>query len=172
MALPIDTLNSLSCATDKDAWEKIVEMALGTMARPIETSEASAAYSQISNREDEISLLDMYLSNCAWELWHSFENCVERTSSRLASFWAEGDQAKAILILDGLSLRELPMLISGAKAHGFALHHTGAYGSELPGDTTPFANALGFSARASLQNNNAKSNKFPDAFLETRPCRQ
>lgn len=41
--------------------------------------------------------------------------------------------AKAVLILDGLSLRELPWLLQGAKERGFKLHEVSASASELPG---------------------------------------
>ena len=78
---------------------------------------------------------------------------VERTSDRLARWWAEPYSAKAVLILDGLSLRELPWLLQGAKERGFTLHEVTANASELPGETNEFAQALGFGSRSQLQNN-------------------
>ena len=57
-------------------------------------------------------------------------------------WWRETYGAKAVLILDGLSLRELPWLLQGAKAHGFTTHEVSANASELPGETDEFARAL------------------------------
>jgi len=78
---------------------------------------------------------------------------LKRTSDRLARWWSEPYSAKAVLILDGLSLRELPWLIQGAKERGFTLHEVTANASELPGETNEFAQALGFGSRSQLQNN-------------------
>ena len=78
---------------------------------------------------------------------------VERTSDRLARWWTEPYSAKAVLILDGLSLRELPWLLQGAKERGFTLHEVTANAPELPGETNEFAQALGFGSRSQLQNN-------------------
>ena len=58
-----------------------------------------------------------------------------------------------VLVLDGLSLRELPWLLQGAKERGFTLHEVSANASELPGETNEFARALGFGSRSQLQNN-------------------
>jgi len=71
----------------------------------------------------------------------------------LVRWWAEPFSAKAVLILDGLSLRELPWLLQGAKKHGFTTHEVAACASELPGETDAFAHALGFTSRSRLQNN-------------------
>jgi hypothetical protein len=58
-----------------------------------------------------------------------------------------------VLLLDGLSLRELPWLIEGAEKRGFTLHSVTATASELPSETNAFARALGFGSRSQLQNN-------------------
>jgi hypothetical protein len=86
-------------------------------------------------------------------LWQAFGDTVERTSDRLARWWAEPYSAKAVLILDGLSLRELPWLLQGAKERGFTLHEVSANASELPGETNEFARHWALAAAASLQNN-------------------
>ena len=76
---------------------------------------------------------------------------------RLIRWWNESgygnSKAKAVLILDGLSLRELPWLLQGAKQRGFILDEVTADVSELPGETNMFAQALGFNSRSQLQNN-------------------
>jgi hypothetical protein len=86
-------------------------------------------------------------------LWEAFGEVVERTSDRLARWWGEPFSARAVLILDGLSLRELPWLLQGAQSHGFALSAVAATASELPGATNEFAQALGWPSRSQLQNN-------------------
>ena len=69
-------------------------------------------------------------------------------------WWAEPFSAKAVLILDGLSLRELPWLLQGAEQRGFTLHgEVEVTASELPGETDEFARALGFASRSKLQSN-------------------
>ena len=65
--------------------------------------------------------MDNFLSASGWDLWNSFGDSVERTSDRLARWWVEPFSAKAVLILDGLSLRELPWLLQGAKERGFTI---------------------------------------------------
>ena len=47
----------------------------------------------------------------------------------------------------------MPWLLQGAKERGYTLHQARATGAELPADTTPFAEALGFTSRSALQNN-------------------
>ena len=86
---------------------------------------AHNAPSEVIKRDREIGLLDHFLASSSWDL----------------------------LILDGLSLREMPWLLQGAKERGFTLHEVSAYASELPGETNEFAQALGFNSRSQLQNN-------------------
>jgi len=162
----LDVLVSLSHLSNQEAWDKITKMTLDITSGPLTLE---SAYSDIANRDIEIGALDMYLSSCAWELWHSFAECVEKNSDRLARFWTDTEQTKAILILDGLSLRELPWLTTGAVERGFVIHQSGTVASELPGDTTAFANALGFASRSSLQEKKTKSARFPNAVLDTSP---
>ena len=107
-------------------------------------------------------------SSSGWDLWQAFGDSVERTSDRLVRWWAEPFSAKAVLILDGLSLRELPWLLQGAKERGFTTHEVAACASELPGETDEFARALGFSSRSRLQNNGGGlAHKLQAANTET-----
>ena len=104
---------------------------------------AGNAPSEITKRDREIGELDHFLSSSGWDLWQAFGDTVERTSDRLVRWWAEPYSAKAVLILDGLSLRELPWLLQGAKERGFTLHEITANASELPGETNEFARRAG-----------------------------
>jgi hypothetical protein len=124
---------------------KILEIS----SRPL----ANAVSHEIIKRDREIGELDLLLSSTSWDLWQAFGETVERISGRLVSWWAQPFAAKAVLILDGLSLRELPWLLQGAQNHGLTVHEVSVHASELPGETNQFAQALGFSSRSQLQNN-------------------
>jgi hypothetical protein len=90
------------------------------------------------------------------------------TADALTQWWSEHDQGRAVLILDALSLREIPWLIAGAEARGLKVGNARATGAELPPDTTPFAKALGFGQRSSLGNNGAGgAHKLQGARTET-----
>jgi hypothetical protein len=149
MALTASALQSLTQGSDADAWRVIIDHAIGIASKPLA---ASNAPSEVVKRDREIGELDLFLSSSGWDLWQAFGDSVERTSDRLMRWWAQPFGAKAVLILDGLSLRELPWLLQGAEAHGFTTHAVAACASELPGETDAFARALGFASRSKLQN--------------------
>lgn len=150
MALRPEILDRLTKGSAADAWGVIIKSAIEIASRPLAPGNAP---SEVIKRDREIGYLDNFLSASGWDLWQSFGETVERTSDRLARWWAEPYSAKAVLVLDGLSLRELPWLLQGAKERGFTLHEVSTYASELPGDTNEFAHALGFGSRSQLQNN-------------------
>jgi hypothetical protein len=118
-------------------------------AEPIRQDLADA---KTTERDRAIKPLDDVLAGSAWDLWASFESASPKTADALKAFWQRHTTPKAILILDALSLREAPWIIEGAqrRATPFTVP---APASELPGDTTPFARAMGFGQRTKLQNN-------------------
>jgi hypothetical protein len=154
MSLTADMLRILTQGSDAEIWRVIVDRVVEIAAQPLV---ANTAPGEVVKRDREIGELDLFLSSCGWDLWQTFgqpeKSGVERASDRLARWWGEPFSAKAVLILDGLSLRELSWLIQGAKAHGFTLREAVACASELPGETDEFARALGFASRSKLQNN-------------------
>jgi hypothetical protein len=150
MALDADLLHRLTKGTPEEAWRVIIDKAIEITSKPLT---AGKAPSEITRRDREIGALDYFLSSSGWDLWQAFGDTVERTSDCLVRWWGEPYNAKAVLILDGLSLRELPWLLQGAKDRGFTLHGVTANASELPGETNEFAQALGFGNRSQLQNN-------------------
>lgn len=155
MALDLDVLQSLATGSDGDAWRIIIKRAVEIASKPLARGNAP---SEVIKRERDIGTLDNFLSSSGWDLWQAFGSTVERTSDRLSRWWSEPYSAKAVLILDGLSLRELPWLLQGAKERGFTLHEVAANASELPSETNPFARALGFGSRSQLQNNSGGLN--------------
>lgn len=150
MALDPDVLHRLTKGTPDDAWRVIIDKAVEIASKPLAAGNAS---SEVIKRDREIGALDYFLSSSGWDLWHAFGDTVERNSVRLVRWWGEPYSAKAVLILDGLSLRELPWLLQGARDRGFTLHEVSANASELPAETNEFAQALGFGNRSQLQNN-------------------
>ena len=152
MALDATVLHSLTKGSATEAWRVIIKKALEIASKSLA---ADSAAGEVTKRDREIGALDNFLSSGGWDLWQAFGDAVEKTSNRLVRWWAEPYSAKVVLILDGLSLRELPWLLQGAKGRGFITHEVCAYASELPGETDEFARALGFGSRSQLQNNGA-----------------
>ncbi|MGY2902935.1 hypothetical protein [Bradyrhizobium sp. URHC0002] len=150
MTATVSALHAMTQGSSDDAWRVIINHTVEIASKPLA---AGSAPSEVVKRDREIGELDLFLSSCGWDLWQAFGGSVERTSDRLVRWWAEPFKSKAVLILDGLSLRELPWLLQGAKERGFTLHEISVNASELPGETNEFARALGFASRSKLQNN-------------------
>ena len=164
MTLSHELLRDLTTASPANAWEAICTFALDIFRPEIDPSKA---VSEFSRRDREVASADFYLSTAGWDLWRDLDAATTHTADRLAEWWIEPHAKKAILILDGLSLRELPLLLSGAGKHGFNVHTVEATTSELPGETTQFAQALGFPQRSSISNNAAGSgHRLPGARTE------
>lgn len=102
---------------------------------------------------DATVIPDRLLCEAAWELWEAFPTAAVRTSTALIE-WTKLGTAKAVLILDALSLRELPILLAGARKHGIQPLQVKVLGSECPSTTDHFAQALGLSSRSALANDN------------------
>lgn len=164
MTFPRDLLRDLSIAAPNKAWAALSNFALNVLRPKIDPGKVT---SEFSRRDREVATADFYLSTAAWDLWRDFDSAATHTADRLASWWAEPYAKKAIVILDGLSLRELPFLLSGASAHGFTVQTVEVTTSELPGETTHFAQALGFQQRSALSNNAAgNGHRLPNARTE------
>ena len=149
MALVSEQLDALTRATPEDAWRQIIERTLKICTAPLRVDDAP---SEITKRDREVGEWDHFLAAVAWDLWEEFGSVVERNAEKLAAWWGEPYSHKAVLILDGLSLRELPWIVEGARNHGFVVQQATAYGAEIPCETNAFARALGFSSRSQLQN--------------------
>jgi len=150
MTIDAGVLHHLTNGTPEEAWRVIINHTVEITSKPLAAGNPSA---EVTKRDREVGSLDHFLSSSGWDLWQVFGDTVEKTSDRLVRWWAEPYSAKAVLILDGLSLRELPWLLQGAQDRGFTLHEVSANASELPGETNEFAQALGFGSRSKLQNN-------------------
>ena len=108
---------------------------------------------------------DRLLAESAWNLWQDFPRCAPTVVDELKKFWvAKPGVGTAVLILDALSLRELPLIVQAGQARGLAPVRVEARGSEVPSETDRFAEALGVAGRSKLYNNQA-----PGTFIFTGP---
>lgn len=165
MTLSLSTLQTLATSVPADAWRMLIAEALRITSVPLTPVDAQ---SEITRRDRAVGELDLFLAAGGWDLWGAFGQAVEPTADRVTRWWAETHGPKALLILDALSLRELPWLLQGAQAHGFTVREAAAYGAELPGDTNQFAHALGYSQRSQLQNNGGCGNgRLPTVRTES-----
>ncbi|MGG0940184.1 hypothetical protein ABHN11_29720 [Brevibacillus centrosporus] len=142
-------VNSVLFNPSNEAWESILSELLRVFSVPFDESPTQ----EILKREKFVSELETLISGSCWDIWNDFDKAVPKTSSLLKKFWASHQNGKAIFIIDGLSLRELPILLHEAKKRGYTIQHSRVSGSELPSETTTFARSIGFSQRSSLQNN-------------------
>lgn len=133
----------------RQAWESIFEYVFELCGEKF----ANEGPAEVQSRDQALADVDLFLSTVGWDLWRHYEDSVPLTSKSLAHWWdTRQGQGKAVLILDGLSLRELPWILKYADEYGFRLRHAKVTGAELPADTNSFARALGFSQRSSLAN--------------------
>lgn len=152
MSLTYDDVQTLQNTSPAIAWATIFGRAWDVCSQPIDEAKADG---EVARRDRVIGDFDQYLATAGWDLWTEYESSVPLTSDTLAEWWADQTGGRAVLILDGLSLREVPWLLAGAAKHGFQVHNARATGAELPADTTPFAKSLGFAQRSALANNEA-----------------
>lgn len=164
MALALDLLRRIHDGDPAVAWAAITEHAWAAFCDPVSPEKAAA---DVVKRDKVIADVDLVLATAGWDLWRQWPAAVTTTANALARWWAARDGGCAVLILDGLSLRELPWLLEGLRRRGFAIHEARATGAELPAETTPFAKALGFGSRSALFNNGAgNSHRLPGARTE------
>jgi len=154
MSITQDLLQSATKNAPGDAWQRIAEHLWQEFSAPLP---AAASDAELVKRDRNLTELDNVISGSAWDLWEHFESAVPRSSNAIVEFWNRIQGGKAVLILDGLSLRETPWILAQANDRGYTIHQARPAGSELPPDTTPFAKSLGFGQRSSLENNGAGS---------------
>lgn len=164
MPLKLEFFQKLQHASPSESWNAIFEYAWNVCSQPL-TGKAGA---EVTSRDRQIADVDQFLATAGWNLWSQYQSSVSLTSDALAAWWNQQGSGKAVLVLDALSLREVPWLLHGAKENGFIVHSAKATGAELPADTTPFAKALGFTQRSQLENNGAgNSHKLTGATTES-----
>lgn len=133
----------LSQATPRDAWHAIFAAAANSVMQVPATA-----------LERELSAGDNLLSDAAWDLWTSYVAVAPKMTDDVCAWWEErsGSSAKAILLLDSLSLREMHTLFHAAGDRGIQLDDVRVRGAQAPTDTEATAHALGLAQRSQLRN--------------------
>ena len=104
---------------------------------------------------------DRLLAESAWNLWEQFPRHAPTALSALKDFWVKTKPSgTAVLILDGLSLRELNCIVKEAERREITPSSVKVLASEVPTETDRFATGLGLSSRSQLANN-----KAPASFI-------
>lgn len=104
---------------------------------------------------------DRMLAESAWSLWQEFAAHAPKVIDELKAFWSSATAAgTAILILDALSLREMPLIVGAAQKRGITPSRVEVRGAQVPTETDRFAEALGVGQRTKLFNN-----KAPGTFI-------
>lgn len=166
MTLCTYTVNQVTASPPSEAWPEIVAFTWNLFSYELACDESAEA--QVVERDKQLSRLEALLSGSAWDLWTDFADVVPKATQGLIDFWHATQDGKAILVLDGLSLREFPWLLAQAQQRGFHVLKQECRASELPAETTPFAKALGFGQRSVLSNNGAsETHPFTNAVTET-----
>ena len=169
MTLQVSEILSLN---SQEAWKWLREQLWNHFSAPLPVKGCDK---EIVRRDRAVAELDNLLAASAWNLWNAFADALPRGSNSVIDFWnatSTGPNGKAVLILDGLSLREIPFLLAEAEKRQFHLLRSGAWTAEMPGTTTSYANALGFPGRSALSNNKTASKPIlhkhcPNAWTES-----
>lgn len=162
MPIALELLKSATSETPQKTWDTIVKHVWDEFSEPLPVN---ASENEVVKRDRNLTELDNLLSGSAWDLWNHFETAVPKVSESIVDFWNKTQGGKAVLILDGLSLREIPWLLKQAEERGYRKKVATVRGTELPAETTPFANSLGFAQRSALDNNGAGgAHKLTGAF--------
>src|SRR5438034_790692 len=110
MALPGPLLHALATGDPASTWAAIFGHAWEVCSPRLSTAGAAV---DVTRRDRELAALDLFLASAGWDLWQSYEATVGRTAEALASWWESTASGRAVLLLDGLSLREVPWLLQG-----------------------------------------------------------
>jgi hypothetical protein len=110
----------------------------------------------------ETTTPDRLIAECAWNLWQSFPTDAPNVVSAIRDFWSSPSSSTgtAVLVLDALSLRELPLILAAGQKRGIRAVRHNVRGSVVPTDTNRFAAALGLPSRSRLSNN-----EYPQSFI-------
>jgi hypothetical protein len=132
----------------------------------IKLGELAAATPNPTLLHRETIVPDRLLAESAWDLWQSFPSTAPKALDALRDFWSapSSTTGTAILILDALSLRELPLILVAGQKRGVKPITFSVRGSEVPTETNRFASALGLSSRSRLANNQP-----PQSFIFAGP---
>jgi hypothetical protein len=167
-------MNASPQATAAKAW---ADLMLGTVD-PAETwtaifarlRELSLSNPGAAALHRETIVPDRLLAESAWDLWQQFPRCAPTVVGELKRFWiSAAGVGTAVLILDGLSLRELPLIVAAGQQRELSPVRVEVRGAEVPTETDQFAEALGLPSRSKLYNNKASGTFVfagPDVYTD------
>ena len=154
----------------KQSWESLI----------LSEQPAAAVWASIFTRMAELALAtpsptalhrdtiipDRLLAESAWDLWQSFPASAPKVVDAIRTFWnaPSSSAGSAVLVLDALSLRELPLIVAAGRKRGIQATRIHVQGSQVPTETDQFAMALGLSSRSKLFNNQP-----PQSFIFAGP---
>lgn len=162
--LSIDNLDGILAKSSEDAWEYIQNYIWNIFSEPLDLDSVDK---EILSRDSKTNGIEEVLATSCYDLWYDFERCVNKTSDQVKLFWNGNYDGKLVLILDGLSMREIPYLLEGLKSRNYVIEKQCITGSELPSDTNSFAKAIGISHRGALTNNGvSKKSIFSNGYTD------
>lgn len=119
------------------AWASLFEYAWHICSAPLKVDKAAP---EVTRRDAEMGAADSPRN--------SWLGSVAIVRGRSATYGRRPDllvgccgPGRAVLLLDAMSLREVPWILEGATQRGYTVHQAHGTGAELPADTTPFAQA-------------------------------
>ena len=97
---------------------------------------------------------DRLLAESAWELWQAYPTHAAKTSDALKAWTCQaiGGSGRSVLIVDALSLREMPYILGAAEERAITPNLVKLTGAECPSTTDHFASALNLPSLASITN--------------------
>jgi len=141
----------LNPADPTDIWTAIFAR-LRDFALALASSPIGNGWAESLHRETIVP--DRLLAESAWDLWQDFARRAPTVVDELKKFWVQtAVSGTAVLVLDGLSLRELPLIVQAGQSRGLSPVRVEVRGSEVPSETDRFAAALGLPGRSKLYNN-------------------
>ena len=164
------TVSPDSTPTPARSWESMIlsERPARTVWADIFACLGEAALSTTSPAvlHRETIIPDRLLAESTWDLWQAFPADAPKVVDGLREFWMApaASTGTAVLILDALSLRELPLIVAAGQKRGIQPAKISVRGSQVPTDTNQFAAALGLPNRSKLFNNQA-----PQSFVFAGP---
>jgi hypothetical protein len=104
---------------------------------------------------------DRLLAESAWNLWQTYPHHAPTALNALKRFWSiTAPTGTAVLVLDGLSLRELNIIAKESENRSLKPSRLSVLASEVPTETDAFAAGLGLPSRSKLADN-----KAPASFI-------
>lgn len=141
--------------TDQQTWQKIFD----------KVKRISLESPNSDEIRKSLACGDRLISESAWELWKTYSDNANLASVKLIDFIKSSSaEGKAVLLVDAMSIKELPLIIQAAKDRDIKTK-INILGSEIPSDTDHFAQALGLTSRSKLENNSAPKSSI---FVENK----